>query len=421
MDTSSTGLRRKQCRTVKAPINAGACAEPFETDGMALPFTAQGKLKLGTYICLWLNFVLLLAGCGAPGEPVPPTPPIPTAITDLSALQAGDGVTLNFTMSSKSVAGDKLTEVPTMEILRGSLLPDGTVDPKSFHVVDTVPGAMIASYTEKGKVRFLDPVAPEEIRAHPGATVVYRVRARISDKKTSADSNDASLKLFVVAAPIEDFRANLTEDGIELTWTPPAKTSGGEPISGIEQYHVYRGEIDPSSAQAAGEDLSHAVWKSPLVQIASTITPEYRDAAFDYGKTYVYVVRGTLSGAAAGLESNDSHSVILTPKDTFPPAAPRGVVAAVLLGAEAGKFVVDLSWEINVEADLAGYRVYRSEQQGVRGTLITPELLLTPAYRDGSAASGQHNYWYTVTAVDRAGNESGPSDQISAEITQPSP
>jgi hypothetical protein len=368
----------------------------------------------------YLGFLLLMGGCGAPGEPVPPIPPIPTAITDLAASQSGDGALLTFTMPGKSVNGDKLPDVPTMEILRGSLLPDGTVDAKSFRVVDTVPGAMIASYTDKGKVRFLDPVAPEEIQAHPGATVVYRVRARVTDKKTSADSNDASLKLYVVAAPIEHLQANLTENGIDLTWTAPEKTSGGESITGIERYHVYRGEIDPSLAEVIRKDLSRAVWKSPLVQIASTTSPGYRDEAFDYGKTYVYLVRGTLRGAAEGLESNDSRSVILTPVDTFPPAAPQGVVAAVLPGTEANRFLVDLSWSINVEADLAGYRLYRSDQQGVRGTLITPDLLLTPTYRDAAVTAGQH-YWYTVTAVDHAGNESQPSAQIFVEIAQPSP
>jgi hypothetical protein len=407
MDTSSPGFRHGQIKTVNRPIGAGI-----------YPLKNRAGLKPGTYIWILLGLALLIVGCGAPGEPVPPTPPIPTAITDLSASQAGAGVMLSFMMPRKSVVGETLPEVPTMEILRGSLLPDGTVDPKSFHVVDTVPGAMIASYTEKGKVRFLDPVAPEEIRAHPGATAVYRVRARVTDKKVSANSNDASVKLFVVGAPAENLRANLTENGIELSWTPPEKTSSDEPIAGIEQYHVYRGEIDPSAAEAVEKDINRAAWKSPLVQIASTTTPQYRDSAFDYGKTYVYVVRETLGGAAPGLESNDSHSVILTPKDTFPPAAPQGIVAAVLPGAEAGKLVVDLSWSINVEPDLAGYRLYQSEQQGQRGTLITPALLLTPAYHDSSVAVGKH-YWYTVTAVDRAGNESAPSEQIFVELLQP--
>jgi hypothetical protein len=362
-------------------------------------------------------------GCGAPGEPVPPSPPIPTAIADLSAHQAGDGVMLSFTMPTKSVTGDKLVDIPTMEIMWGRMSADGTPDTKTFHVVDTVPGAVMKPYITKGTVQFLEAVAPEEIRKNEGATLVYRVRARVSDKKTSADSNDVLLKLIPVSAPVGNFHANLTENGIELSWTAPSQTSGGEPITGIEQYHVYRGELDAKSAEEAAKDLSQIAWKSPLVQIATSKVPEYRDLAFDYGKTYAYVVRATLgrSGESGGLESNDSRSVILTPVDTFPPAAPRGMVAAVLPGDETGKLLVDLSWSINVEADLAGYRVYRSEKQGERGKLLTPELLLTPAYRDISVATGGQ-YWYSATAVDRSGNESGASEQIpvSVEAAQPS-
>lgn len=365
-----------------------------------------------------LLFGFWLVGCGAPGEPLPPTPPIPTAITDLSVAQAGDGVMLSFTMPKKSVIGDTLTEIPTMEILRGTLRADGTPDEKSFQVVDTVPGAMMASYTQRGSVHFLDPVPPELIQAHPGTIVVYRVRARVTDKKVSADSNDGLVKLFVVAAAVTDLRADLTERGVELAWTVPERTSAGAPIEGIEEYRIYRGEIDPASAEAVLKGLSHATWKSPLVQIASVRNSGYRDTAFDYGKTYVYVVRGALRGEGEELESSDSNSVVLTPKDTFPPAAPQGVVAAVLPGPN-GKILVDLSWSINVEPDVGGYRVYRSERQGERGALITNDLLLTPAYQDSTVLPGLH-YWYSVTAVDRAGNESVPSEQIVAEIPQPS-
>jgi fibronectin type 3 domain-containing protein len=95
-------------------------------------------------------------------------------------------------------------------------------------------------------------------------------------------------------------------------------------------------------------------------------------------------------------------------------------VAAVLPGAAPGSLLVDLSWSISLETDLAGYRVYRSEQEGSRGQLVTGDLLLTPAVRDTSVEPG-HRYWYTVTAVDRAGNESSPSAPVVVEVTQPSP
>ena len=93
---------------------------------------------------------------------------------------------------------------------------------------------------------------------------------------------------------------------------------------------------------------------------------------------------------------------------------------ASLASATGEGRVVDLSWSINLETDLAGYRVYRSEQEGTKGELLTKELLLTPAYRDTSVHNGQ-KYWYSVTAVDKAGNESVPSPPIAVEVAQPPP
>ncbi len=359
--------------------------------------------------------LFLSIGCGAPGEPVPPSPPIPVAITDLAAHQAGDGVMLEFTVPGKSVSGDKLQDVPTMEILRGALGADGSVDTKSFRVVDTVPGAMLLIYEEKGKARFLDPVAPEEIRAHAGATIIYRLRARVTDKKSSANSNDASLKLYPVAEPIDTLNARVTETGIDLRWNVPQSASGGEPIKGIVEYHLYRGEVDPNAPEASAKELFQTPWKSPLLRITATKTPEYRDSAFDYGKTYVYLVRTVLEESGSGVESGDSRAAIVTPLDTFPPTAPQGVVAAALGEAEPGKFVVDLSWSINVEPDLAGYRVYRSEQQGAPGENLNVELVATPAYRDNAVESAR-KYWYSVQAVDRAGNVSQASEQVAVEV-----
>lgn len=76
---------------------------------------------------------------------------------------------------------------------------------------------------------------------------------------------------------------------------------------------------------------------------------------------------------------------------------------------------LELSWAINSETDIAGYNVYRSEQEGTPGTRLNTEVLLTPAFRDMNAVPGRL-YFYSVTAVDRTGNESAASAAVSGSV-----
>lgn len=362
----------------------------------------------------------LTVGCGAPGEPTPPTPPVPVAVTDLAAHQAGDGVQLTFTIPAKTISGDPLTAPPAIEVLRGSLRPDGSPDAKSFRVTTTIPGALVTNYRLEDRVQLLVPISIEEIRAHSGDTFTYRVRTRASRKRASADSNAVSVRMVPVAERITSLQGTVTESAIELNWQPPTRTSTGDALTAITEYRLYRGELDPASADSAARDISQAKWKSPLALLAASPTNSYRDTLFDFGKTYLYLVRALIPPAVSNsVESSDSNPAIVTPRDIFPPAVPQGLVAAVIVGSPTNAPEVDLSWSINVETDLAGYRVYRSEQEGTPGQLVTSDLLLSPAYRDTSVQPG-HRYWYSVTSVDRSGNESAPSAPVAVEITQPS-
>jgi hypothetical protein len=363
--------------------------------------------------------LLTAAGCGAPGEPTPPTAPVPAAIADLAAQQAGDGVQLIFTLPTKTITGDRLVTPPAVEIVRGTPKADGSPDAKSFRVVYTIPGSLVDNYISEGHVKFTDPISPAEVRGHPGAAFVYVVRTRASKKRASANSNAVSVRVFPVPEAIARIEVRVTEAAIELSWAAPNRTSGGDPLSGFSGYRIYRGELDPSSVEAASADLVKAKWKSPLTLLAASDETSYRDTLFDFGKTYVYMVRSVVLVGGNPLESSDSAPAIVSPRDTFPPAAPQNLVAAVLAGPTPGSVVADLSWSINLETDLAGYRVYRSEQQDTRGASITPELLLAPAYRDTSVEPG-HRYWYSVTAVDRAGNESEASAAVAVDVAKPS-
>ena len=361
----------------------------------------------------------MLAGCGAPGEPQPPSPPVPVAITDLAAHQLGNGMQLTFTLPGRTVAGDRLVEPPAIEIFRGKVKLNGSPENKSFKLVYTIPGALADVYTAQGKIQFTDPLPADDLHENPGAVYAYRVRTRAAKQKDSADSNMIATKVYPVADKMLSLETHVTQDAVELSWSAPpnpAKNSAGESLAG---YHVYRGELDQSAPLPSPSDLSQVKWKSQPTLLAPTQSNSYNDTSFDFAKSYLYFVRSIVIADGAPIESDNSTAAIVTPRDTFPPAAPQNVVVAEI-PSENGATVADLSWSINSETDLAGYRVYRSEKSTDRGSLLNTDLLQSPAYRDTFAQPGKQ-YFYVITAIDRAGNESEPSAAVLLDLSKPNP
>jgi hypothetical protein len=378
-------------------------------------------LRISTFGFFAVTFAL--TGCGAPGDPVPPSPPVPAAIADLSAHQQGDGVALNFSLPSKTIRSERLQQPPAIEILRGELKSDGSPNPKSFHVVETIPGELAAKYQSEDRTQIITPIAPIENHSASGFDAVFAVRTRASRKRASADSNAVKIHIYPVPAPVGEIRSDLTETAIDLGWRPITQTAAGDPIA-ITEYRVYRGELDPKTydPKITGPEALHERFVTPLARLDRTNDPHFADKQFEFGKIYVYIVRSVTTAAGNDLESSDSDLLILRAADTFPPSTPQSVVAAAIENPETTppSLEVDVSWSINSEQDLAGYRVYRSEREGEKGSLVTQDLLLPPAYRDTSVTSG-HKYWYSVTAVDLSGNESAPAPQVAADVAQHSP
>ena len=75
---------------------------------------------------------------------------------------------------------------------------------------------------------------------------------------------------------------------------------------------------------------------------------------------------------------------------------------------------VDLTWAPNTEADLAGYNVYRHEA-GAQAQKINSDVVKAPSFRDEKVEAG-HQYFYSVSAVDERGNESGRSEEASESV-----
>jgi hypothetical protein len=84
------------------------------------------------------------------------------------------------------------------------------------------------------------------------------------------------------------------------------------------------------------------------------------------------------------------------------------------LVAEAGDSQVFLTWQPNTEADLSGYNLYRGmDQDGSDAQKINTSLITTTEFLDQDVQNGQ-TYYYFVTAVDQAGNESDKSEPVAA-------
>jgi predicted phage tail protein len=175
---------------------------------------------------------------------------------------------------------------------------------------------------------------------------------------------------------------------------------------------VYRAEIEPGE-ESAPQDVSQVKLKSTLAMQGSPSSAEFSDTRFEFGETYLYTVRAVAQYGADAIESADSSPAVVTPRDTFAPATPVGLQAAIIPATPEASARVELSWAISSEGDLAGYHVYRSDLDNTPGERINREVLPSPTFRDTSVVSGKR-YFYRVRAVDRAGNESplGPTVQI---------
>ena len=376
-------------------------------------------------IFYFLFSIFILYGCAAPGEPIERKPPTPTPVTDLSASQSGNDVTLTFTLPHDSVEKREILKPISVDVYR-NFEPAPPVNslaaaaPTNPTLLLTIPPAMVDRYAVQGRVRFVDSLRAEDF-APGGREAVYLVRTFVSPKKLSASSNVAALTVYPPANAIADLKTAFSRSGVTLSWTPPDKTLIGT-APNIAFYRVYRAQMEsgPNAGAnpAANGDTEPANPKVPFARIAEAASPPYTDTQTELGKTYVYSVRSVAQYPGGQLESVDSNFATITPKDVFPPPAPQDLVVAFVPAAGGTAAYLDLSWSISAATDIAGYSVYRSDEPSSAGTRVNSELLLTPAFRDMNALPGR-TYFYTVTAIDRSGNESPASPPASGSIPAP--
>ena len=342
-----------------------------------------------------------LLGCGVPGAPLPPSADIPSFVGDLKAVRKGDTVTLTWTTPTETSDGELIRKPGKMLVQRA--LRTGPGSDLQFQTIAELP---LPPTLNEG--RGDEATAKDNLTnvLHSGGAdfAVYMVLAQGRNGKSFGLPNRVSVPLVPNLPPPQKISATPVPTGIMIAWEP----SGVVPTTANTQtqfaYKILR------RLQGAKEPV--------LITQLNAANPEksFVDTGIEWEKSYQYwIVPVTLwqEGNRKGeIESDDSPVAEVLAHDSFPPANPSGVEA--VYSASGPNSFIDITWTANTEPDLAGYNVYRhtGNEQPVK---INSELVKTPRFADPGVQPGM-KYFYSVTAVDLRGNESGKSEETSETV-----
>jgi hypothetical protein len=204
-----------------------------------------------------------------------------------------------------------------------------------------------------------------------------------------------------IAQPPTINAINESETALTIKWEPPAANIDNSTPVNLLGYNIYR--TAPSQT-----DIGQTPINSTLIQ-----GNEYADKNFQFGQQYSYLVRSvSLGTGGAQVESLNSNTLSITPRDTFAPTAPAG------LSINASPQRISLFFAANPERDVVGYNVFRSTDPNLpkdQWRKLTRTTIERTTYNDDAVETGVR-YHYYVTAVDAAGNTSPPSEVVSDQI-----
>jgi hypothetical protein len=343
----------------------------------------------------------LLAGCGTPGAPQPPSLDLPDQVADLSAVRVSNQVSLTWTMPRRNT--DKLLLKSGVEVRvcrregAGSCNAAGRPLP-----------------LDPGKTgEFAEPLPPALASGAP-RVLSYFVELTNRKGRSAGVSNAAVVLAGEAPSPVTGLKAEVRKDGVVLRWTPDAETAA---------VRLERKLLTPAATRPQPGLMT--LPPEPLEQNL-LVDPAQEGRAVDknasLAQTYEYRAQRVKSivveGKTLELASELSPALRVETTDVFPPAVPTGLSAVATVGDNSNDTAIDLSWQPDIEPDLAGYIVYRGEGSDDWLRISPPPPGVAPAFHDAHVQPG-HTYRYAVSAVGNGGYESPRS--VEAEETVPNP
>ena len=377
--------------------------------------------KLATKASMWttgvalagLSASLLLSGCGTPGAPQPPSLKLPELVNNLTAIRAGNIVTLHWTMPKKTT--DHLLIKGSVRV--GICRREGKQSCQAAGEIAAIAGT---------DSQFSDTL-PASLSAGEPRQLDYFVELKSSKGRSAGLSNPATVLAGGAPPAVVGLTAKVRADGVELHWS-------GNETTAVRLHRKLLNPPIPTDKRDNGpmQPETEPVLRDLLVDApAAGQESSAIDHTANFGEVYEYSaqrVRQVTSNGPNGKKAIELDGEISAPirvdvVDTFPPTVPQGLVA-VLVPEEK---TIDLSWQPDgdpyVDKDLAGYVVYRAEI-GDRSAPVTwkrisgDKPLVGAAYRDASVETGR-SYRYAVSAIDLTGHESKRSPEAQESVPHP--
>jgi len=350
-------------------------------------------------------WVALLAGCGTPGAPQPPSLNLPDRVTDLSAARNGNRVALTWTMPRRNTDKLALKGIVTVRVCRREGLSVDAEGCASAGELELAPGL---------KGSFAEMLPPSLSTGAPRA-LSYFVELANRKGRSAGLSNAATVLAGEAPPPVTGLAAQVRKDGVVLRWTADQSTDAIRLERTLLTAPPPRPHTGPIPATPEPAEQNLLVESSAGAALDKNIT---------LGNTYEYraqrVLHESVDGKTLDLNGELSPPIRVEALDVFAPAIPTGLVAVATAAdvASSTEAAIDLSWQPNTEADLAGYEVYRREEQTPWQRISGDQPVIGPAFHDAHVLAG-HTYKYGVSAVDKDGHESGRSQE--AQETVPAP
>ena len=354
-------------------------------------------MKRFSHFLIPLFLLLTFVFCGKKGPILPPIKKIPQNVEVFEIAQRGEKLILEWENPSAYADGSHLSEIAEIEIWLAER--EGEISAEEFEKIArlevSIKRERFSEYqtgrgVTPGKFRYYYELTGKDITQR---SLAFALIVKDRKKRTSAFSDVLSIEPKIISLPPKVIKATVFEDRIEITWNRPEKNIDQSSPPNFKGYNVYK-----------QSDGSAYLLNSQLVK-----ERKYSDKDILFGEVYRYFLRAVASDSPPLAESDNSDVVEVLAKDTFAPAVPAGLVSI------AAEDFISISWDANLEKDLAGYRVWRKMDGEDEFVLLTPQPVQENAFNDTNVEKNKR-YYYAVSAQDKSGNESPKSESVPQTI-----